>query len=354
MLMLSYTALACNLLSALFALFLLARNRSTSPFNIGTLLFLIIIASMSFISGNDWKHGLYLFLTVFAYITFFYYYQNQYKLLVVTVLAVLSLGVYVQLFQCIMHPEMWMIEDIKNDEGYILGGGNYNTIGPRILLALSLAVISRKYNKCLGVNTVLLFIASIAILFMVKSMTSLTCIVLFTLICLIPTTRLKKQAVILILIGVILFQFLVCFSGKDFENNHLANWFIVDILGKDMTFTGRTELWDASLNKIVESPLFGYGFVDRNWYYSNISHRTIGSHNFILNLMIYGGITSLIIYLFCAVKGILRIFRLNNSNAIYLLVAFSILNIMMLFESYEIAVVLLFLTFMIYFPDGQF
>ncbi len=35
---------------------------------------------------------------------------------------------------------------------------------------------------------------------------------------------------------------------------------LVNLLGKDLTLTGRTELWAAVINKIQERPLLGYGY----------------------------------------------------------------------------------------------
>ena len=36
--------------------------------------------------------------------------------------------------------------------------------------------------------------------------------------------------------------------------------FIISLLGKDATLTGRTEIWDAVLGSIAKQPLFGYGY----------------------------------------------------------------------------------------------
>ena len=73
-----------------------------------------------------------------------------------------------------------------------------------------------------------------------------------------------------ITLSTILFQILVCFNGKGIENNKFMVWFIEDVLGKDITFTNRTQLWDAALRVIVDSPIWGYGFPDKIWYLSKM------------------------------------------------------------------------------------
>ena len=83
-----------------------------------------------------------------------------------------------------------------------------------------------------------------------------------------------KVGIVSLLGFVFIFQVLVCFQGKGIEQNPLAVYFVEDILGKDITFTGRIYMWDAAAKVFAESPLYGYGSVDKDWYYwkSLISH----------------------------------------------------------------------------------
>lgn len=51
----------------------------------------------------------------------------------------------------------------------------------------------------------------------------------------------------------IIFNILVYFLIISLDN-------IVQIFGKDLTFTGRTIIWDAVINMVIERPFFGYGY----------------------------------------------------------------------------------------------
>ena len=247
---------------------------------------------------------------------------------------------------------MWIAVDNpedKNLHGFILGG-NYNQMGSRMIIALTTAVISVTYSKWFWLNLVPLFICCFAILFMVRSMTALSCLFLFLLFFLIQSKKLLSFGTLSVYVIVILFQTIVCFSGTGLENNDLVRWFVEDVLEKDMTFTGRTEMWDSALRIISDSPIWGYGFVDGNWFVAHMSSRAIGAHNFILNTMVYGGVMLLVLYLVIAAKSIGNLIRINDITSIKMVAAFGIMSIMMLFEVYGTSLVFLLLTIMYYYP----
>jgi exopolysaccharide production protein ExoQ len=82
-------------------------------------------------------------------------------------------------------------------------------------------------------------------------------------------------------------------------------------LGKDMTLTGRTDLWAAALGKITEHLFLGYGYSAfwLGWYgESAYVWRSIGweaphSHNGFLDVWLEIGIIGLLLFLIGFVKG---------------------------------------------------
>ena len=340
------------LLAAFGSLVLLGRQRTICLFDFYVLMFVFTLEGISLMNGTDWKNWLYATLSISAYIFIFNYYQERYRTLILAILCVLSIAVYCQLYQCITHPDMWLIEESKDNHGFILGG-NYNQMGSRLIIALTAGMLSVRYSKWLWLNLVPLFISSFAILFMVRSMTALSCLFLFLMVFLIRNKRLLSLGAMGMYIGIILFQVIVCFSGTGLENNDLARWLIVDVLGKDMTFTYRTHMWDSALRVFVESPIWGYGFVDSEWFVTHMSSFAIGAHNYILNTMVYGGILLLALYFVIVVKSISRLIRINDIYSMKLIAAFGVMSIMMLFEVYETPLVFLMLTIMYYYPGQE-
>lgn len=350
MFMASYAALAGMLLAFLAALFLLLRKRTLYTFDFTVLLFILILEGISLLNGVDWKNWLYSVFAISTYLFLFNYYRDRYHVLIFGILFVLSVAVYCQLYQCITHPEMWLVENHmdKSLHGYILGG-NYNQMGCRLIIALTAGIISITYSKWFLLNLVPLFICCFSILFMVRSMTALSCLFIFLIFCLIRNQRLLSWGIICMYLGVILFQVIVCFSGKGLENNELARWFIIDVLEKDMTFTGRTEMWDSALRIIADSPIWGYGFGDADWFRAHMSNRAIGAHNYILNTMVYGGIILLVLYLAIIIQSFQNLIRANDFCSKRMMAAFGVMSIMMLFEIYATPLVFLQLTIMYYY-----
>lgn len=89
----------------------------------------------------------------------------------------------------------------------------------------------------------------------------------------------------------LLFFLIVVFSRQD-----MFAFFIENILGKNLTLTSRTIIWERSFAYIFQKPILGYGLLNtddvRNML--SASHQ----HNFYLNILFQGGFLSLIVFLF--------------------------------------------------------
>lgn len=76
---------------------------------------------------------------------------------------------------------------------------------------------------------------------------------------------------------------------------NLFSFIIVDLLGKDLTFTGRTNLWDNAIQKILVHPIIGYGDMDQL-----TEHLVLGDvycHNGFLELLFRGGGIQLVMFI---------------------------------------------------------
>jgi len=105
-------------------------------------------------------------------------------------------------------------------------------------------------------------------------------------------------------------------------------WLIVDILGRRLDFTYRTQLWSLSIEKIVQNPLIGIGTgqLDLNPLqitFGTTVLQTSDPHNFFLTIFYTGGLVafiSLMTILFLLSKPLMK----YKTHPIASLLAFSI------------------------------
>ena len=261
----SYLVFALVIPSFAFMSFLYLRRGIMSR-----LVFIIVVFSSlwltsTIINGNEVKMCFYDGISLVFIAMACDYYKNRFHMLIAAFAIAFSVCTYLNFLHLLAHPELWFIDDLKTNHGYLLGG-NYNGMGCRLLCAVCISMACLKFSKWWLLNVIPVTLVSIATLVIVGSMTSLTGILLFLAFCFIPSRKLMKVGILSLLGFVFVFQVLVCFQGKGIEQNSLAVYFVEDVLGKDITFTGRTYMWDAAAKVFVNSPLYGYGHVGSDWY----------------------------------------------------------------------------------------
>ena len=97
-----------------------------------------------------------------------------------------------------------------------------------------------------------------------------------------------------------------------FRLQEMLSFIIVDILGKDLTLTGRTYIWDRAWYYIRKNPIFGYGV--ESYIYRGAKMRLpdaypagLHAHDRFIETIYRGGIILLVIYiiiLLCSIQGI--------------------------------------------------
>lgn len=76
------------------------------------------------------------------------------------------------------------------------------------------------------------------------------------------------------------------------------SFIIVNILHKDLTLTDRATVWDAAIETISKSPVWGYGIENYEDQLSRFSSHVVSSHNYILDTLYYSGFTGLLLMVF--------------------------------------------------------
>lgn len=352
---LSYLSFGIFMLSLIIMSLLYLRERHMSQYGLIHLFFFsILIGLTAFNSEGDLKNCIYTSLEVYFFLIMCFYYRNRIDVVVKGSALAFSFCIYAGFLHFITHPELWIIVDDKQGTGYMLGN-NYNGMGVRMLLALVPSVLCIKYSMKWLFNLVPLLIVCLIPLMFTGSKTSLTGILLFLSICIIPYKSLQKIIINSSLVFIILFQCLVVFAGKGLENNELAVYVIEDVLEKDITFTLRIYLWDTALKVISDSPIWGYGFVNMEWYahYIRIPSGGMGPHNMILSVLVNGGFILLGLFLLICLQGLRKTYASNERIAICLRAAIVAIMTMLLTEFQSYVFIMFILCMAYYYPEIQ-
>lgn len=331
---LSYGVLGVNIVSFLFFLALVAREKEMSRYGFLNFLFFFILIGLTVVNVNDIRNAIYNSVFIWLMLLIMRYYRHRMEMVIKCFAMAFTVCVWINFVHLVTHPLLWLVDDYKYATGYLFGN-NYNQMGCRMMVALASNVLCLRFSRIWLINFIALAVVIVASLAMVGSMTSLSMILVFLLCCLLPTSKLRLTAVCGLFVVFLLFQIFVVFNGRGLENNELAVYIVEDVLKKDLTFTYRTHMWESALNIIEESPIWGWGFADADWFKANMSAFAIGPHNFILSILIHGGVILLSIYvIICGkvVKTILPYFKIKNMQL--LLLAVACLWVMSLFEMY--------------------
>lgn len=346
---LSYLALGGCILGFLIMLGFYLRRPYSTRFGLIIISFYLLLIAFSFISSTDIKTAVYRAIAVWLALLLFNYYSHQISLLMKALAVSFSAAIYASLLLMIIFPD-WMFAADDAFDSFLLGG-NYNQMGCRLITGIICNILCIGYGKKWLINSIAVIIVAIITLAIVGSMTSLSAIIIFSLICLIPGIQPKKYIITGYFIFLLLFHFFVVFNGESLHNNEFAVYIVEDVLEKDITFTNRTGMWDAALRVIGKSPFIGYGLVDKDWYLGNMSSFAIGPHNFVLGILIYGGFILLGLIISASILALYRIQGHIDKLGTTLLLGLVSLLLMQTFELFPLFFFFMFIIMIYYYPE---
>ncbi|MDO6630528.1 O-antigen ligase family protein [Bacillus thuringiensis] len=171
---------------------------------------------------------------------------------------------------------------------YLLGGKNAitMTVLPAIPIIFIYSYIMYKKLKIFPLIVILISITSI---YLSASGTGIVVAILAALF-LIVHKRYSPSLKAYLFIYFILFFTIIVFRLQEL----LFGDFIINVLHKDLTFTGRTYVWDLILNIIGDSYLIGFGRGNNiiNQHFINLYE----AHNGLLEILMYSGILGIFFF----------------------------------------------------------
>ena len=158
----------------------------------------------------------------------------------------------------------------------------------------------------------------------------------------ITTVALTGSATTILVILIVLMYYLFCRKGllKKFANPVLLStgyavvsvsvvllgnssffsYFIVNVLKKDLTLSGRVSIWTNVYNHIIKNPIKGYGFRNGDDFIDN--SIVMHAHNLFLHIAYSGGIIAFGVLVLLLLICIAKIKRIQSYTILYLLLTF--------------------------------
>lgn len=233
---------------------------------------------------------------------------------------IIFLEIFINFIFICLYPTGVYGEGIYGSYKYFLGYDNYSAlfINLGMIIIILFNYISKGKLTLLGIATMIIVLISYIITWAVTPMIS--ALIASILVILVLNFHINKIRWInkLINFKTVFFASIVFFIAiVIFRIQDNFSYLIVDILHKDLTFTGRTLIWDRSLEQFLSSPWIGIGITDYNVRLAtlNIYH----AHCTLLNILMEGGIFVLIIYTSMLYYANKKMSKIKNTTLYWIL-----------------------------------
>lgn len=183
---------------------------------------------------------------------------------------------------------------IEGEKIYFQRGGNQMASFCILSMVLSMIYTNIRFNKKRSAITSILLIINTYIIININSSTGIVVWSVFLLYYFLPLIKMFSK---ILNLKNYLIVYLIAFWGIIiFQIQEKFSYLIETILGKDLTFSSRTYLWNLSLDMFDKKPLIGYGVQESsNIIYEVKFGKMFSTHNQILQNLLESGLISIVI-----------------------------------------------------------
>lgn len=330
------------MLSTIIAILLYFKNNKLSKYMILIILYGIVLIFTTAISEYGViKTAISEFINIFGLsLIIEYYAKKNSKLLIQNLLIIFEIYILINLFTILVYPNgLYMAQDTGVKTYWFLGHDNQHLKYLLIGCCLSFLYSIMNFNK-IRMRTILLFIISTVTVIFRKSGTALFSWPIFLFLILIYILYKKEKK----LIPSVFFNINIAsfFAVVILRIQKIFKYIIVDLLNKNLTFTGRIYIWDTVMEYIKNSLFFGYGMESRAIKLSKFSKSgavdAVNGHNLFLETMYMGGIFLIILLLIIIKTSIKELGKHKNDIVSKILsITIFVLLISTLTESYYLS-----------------
>lgn len=266
------------------------------------------------------------------------------SLLVIRSLNLLfEIFVYLNLISIIIFPNGMYVSSITGySENWILGYDNMHIFTILLSIVFSVLYSYMRFSK-ISFRSFCCISACVISVLIRWSGTAVISIMLILLFLILKKYMSKIKIFNIktyLIISIIMFTGIVIYNSQN-----LFISFITNFLKKDITFTGRTYIWNYIIDYIKMNPLLGYGIEYSVYRYNKSSiWRSYHAHNQFLELTYIGGFALLIIFLIIIFNIAKKLYKYRyTQESKFLSWMFLIMFVVMLTEVYTISLLFLFI-----------
>lgn len=302
----------------LMVMIIVFNSRKVSKIIIYIFIFFILYNITNIINNSNVREGL--FITLYGItaclITDYGIHKNSFNFLS-ALMFYLSFLIFINFLSILLYPNGILLNPNAyfNKYGWILGYKNGLIIYIIPAILSSFVVSLKKYNHLRKFDYFLLLISYISVI-MANSSTSiisLSIIVFYTLFYK-RFTRIKAMNIKTYCLTSLILNFLIVIV----RIQNVFKRLIVDGLHKNLTFTGRTYIWDYYLKSSFDKPIFGHGTQDSMYRALLIKNASgaVHCHNQLLEVFYQVGILGFIIYMYIHVISVIKLYKYRDNTFI--------------------------------------
>ncbi|NGY80497.1 O-antigen ligase family protein (plasmid) [Bacillus megaterium] len=269
----------------IISLFLLYRN--LTPFNI-LLIFYMILVIFSALLNDTFNPGIFYSIAVFTgFCIYISYAMRNINELIKGLYYLFAAVVFINFLTLLIGGIATSPDGLSTN--YLLGGKNAIAMTALPTIPLIYLYSYMVHNKLKTLPFLLILICAVS-LYLSESGTGIVVSFLAILFVILPK-KYFPSFITYFWIYIVVFLTIVIFRLQEL----LFGDFIINVLHKDMTFTGRTYIWDLVLDLIKQSWLIGYGRGNQiiSHHFANLNE----THNGLLEIMMYSGILGVLFFL---------------------------------------------------------
>ncbi len=272
-------------------LYFLLRRGKIDKFILFVILFYCSLLFSTFYFSQSYVNLIYEFASILSWIVLFKInmLDNKDKFLT-TLENTFFILLLINFITIILFPGGFYLNSSGYSGNYFLGYDNNLITYIFPALALSFTNSLNKNGK-IGLKSIFLLIISFCSIIFTWSATGVVSMVIMIVLFFAYTINkknfpIKKYIVVALslFIGIVFFRFQNIFSFI------IEGW-----LKKDLTFTGRTYIWDIFISEIKKSILIGHGIVDSK--YLILTLNAGHAHNYFLQILYQGGLVTFSMFL---------------------------------------------------------